>query len=142
MATRGRRSSAADEVLNAKITARPDAPKDLTKFQKSEWKAIVDRMPADWFTRETHGLLRQYLVHAENSTKLTTLVNEYNVDLVITPDGIEMFEKLTKMLEREGRAMSSLATRLRLTQQSRYNPATANVASTKAGVAKKPWEYE
>jgi hypothetical protein len=35
--------------------ARPDAPYDLTDEQSDEWWAVVNRMPADWFPRETHG---------------------------------------------------------------------------------------
>ena len=61
MGTRGKTSSAALEVQGAiAIVRRPDAPLDLTPEETDEWAAVVDSLPADWFARETHGLLKQY----------------------------------------------------------------------------------
>lgn len=142
MATRGRKSAASKEVSAAHLPGqRPAPPRDLTKFQSDEWRAVVARMPADWFTRETHGLLVQYVRHVENAAKLATAIDAFPASHLLTEDGAERFDKLTKMAEREGRAMSSLATRMRLTQQSRYKAETAATASKNAGTAaKKPWE--
>lgn len=144
MTARGRKSAASKEVSTAQLPGqRPAAPRGLTKFQKAEWEAIVGRMPADWFTRETHGLLVQYVRHAENANKLAGVLDRFPVADLATEDGAERFDKLTKMAEREGRAMSSLATRMRLTQQSRYNAKNASTGADKAGsAAKKPWETE
>jgi len=142
MAPRGRKSAASKEVKSAQLPGqRPAPPDDLTEFQAEEWRAIVGRLPSDWFSRETHGLLIQYVRHAENAAKLSTVLNAFPLEDINTEDGAERFDKLTKMFEREGRAMSSLATRMRLTQQSRYNALNANTASKKSGAnTKKPWE--
>lgn len=143
MAKRGRKSIKAIETAVVTLDQRPLPPSDLTIFQKKEWSAVVGRMPGDWFTRETHGLLTQYVRHVENASRLAEKIDSFNLDLLLTNEtDMEVFEKLTKMMEREGRAMSSLATRLRITQQSRYNPASANVAAKKAGTVLKPWEFE
>ena len=39
---------------------RPDVPPDLDEEQGRVWRDVVNRMPADWFPAETHGLLTQY----------------------------------------------------------------------------------
>jgi hypothetical protein len=48
--------------------ARPEPPEDLTEEQAAEWSAVVDRLPADWFPRETHGLLARYCRHGSRRT--------------------------------------------------------------------------
>jgi len=50
-----------------------------------------------------------------------------------------MFDKLTKVHERESRAVTALARSLRLTHQSRYDEKTANTAAKNAPVIK-PWK--
>jgi phage terminase small subunit len=59
MRTHGR-ISAEERVVVSLQDYRPDAPAELTAEQADEWRAIVKRMPGNWFTRETHPLLVQY----------------------------------------------------------------------------------
>jgi hypothetical protein len=40
---------------------------DLTDEQAAEWGAVVDRLPVDWFLRETHGLVAQYCGHVRTT---------------------------------------------------------------------------
>ena len=136
---RGRTSAAAKEVHSlAPGAQRPAPPSHLTAAQRREWRAIVDRLPADWFTRENHALLAQYCRHVDNANRLAKAIAKTDLATVA---GAESFDKLTRMHEREGRAASSLATRMRLTQQSRYNAQSANTAAKNAGTAeRKPWE--
>jgi hypothetical protein len=56
---RGRKGAAALSVVAGTINAveRPEPPAELTAEQAWEWQAIVDRMPADWFTVETWPVL-------------------------------------------------------------------------------------
>lgn len=135
MGTRGRVSAAALEVAQpskVETIQRPDAPYDLTDEQTEEWWAVVNRMPADWFPRETHALLSQYCRHVVAARRLAQLIaaeeaGEFDLD---------RYDQLLRMQEREGRALSSLATRLRITQQS-----TVSAKAKKPGLSgKKPWE--
>ena len=118
MAQRGRQSAASLEV--AKVSPiekvqRPDAPYDLTDEQSEEWWAVVNRLPADWFPRETHGVLAQYCRHVVAARRVAQLVNaEEKAGATLD---LGRYDVLLKMQEREGRALSSLATRLRITQQ-------------------------
>lgn len=133
MGTRGRKSVAALSVaVPLGITNRPDAPYDLTDEQADEWRAVVNRMPADWFQRETWPLLSQHCRHVVAARRLAQLIHAH--------EGAEDFnvgdyDKLLKMQEREGRAISSLATRMRLTQHATYDK-----TKKKPIEAKRPWE--
>lgn len=123
MGARGRKSGASLEVVKtASVMAvdRPAAPDDLTDEQAQEWDAVVCRMPADWFPRETHGLLAQYCRHVVSARRVGQMIEDLmkggNSD-----DWVADYDRLLKMQEREGRAISSLATRMRISQQSQYH---------------------
>ena len=136
MAQRGRKSADSLQVVtpgNVSSLARPEPPSDLTPEQADEWWAVVERMPADWFPRETHGLLTQYCRHVVTARRVAQLVQseEGAEDLDIT-----RLDQLYKMQEREGRALSSLATRMRISQQALVDKRTDKPGRT----AKKPWE--
>lgn len=135
MGTRGRVSAASQEVAKVgKIEAieRPDAPYDLTDEQAGEWWAVVNRLPADWFPRETHGVLAQYCRHVVTARRVAQLVAACEAE---TDLDLGQYDQLLKMQEREGRALSSLATRLRITQQ-----ATVSAKAKKPSAVKRPWE--
>jgi hypothetical protein len=136
MAKRGRTSLAeltsrplADVIASV---PRPDAPYDLTDEQAEEWRAVVDRLPADWFPRETWAMLAQYCRHVVSARRVGQLIEselqQKNLDL-------PQYDKLLAMQEREGRALSSLGTRMRLTQQ-----ATFDKERKKDRKVSKPWE--
>lgn len=136
MKTRGRTSTAALAVTAGKIETvqRPDAPYDLTDEQTDEWWAIVNRMPADWFPRETHGMLSQYCRHVVSARRVAQLIEQAMQAEAFDVDG---YNQLLIMQEREGRALSSLATRMRLSQQTTYDK-----SKKKPTVGKKPWETQ
>lgn len=135
MGTRGRTSAASREVAQVgkvETVQRPDAPYDLTDEQTEEWWAVVNRLPADWFPRETHGVLSQYCRHVVTARRVAQLVAACEAT---DPLDLGEYDQLLKMQEREGRAMSSLATRLRITQQ-----ATVSAKAKKPSSVKRPWE--
>jgi len=122
MGDRGKKSSAAASVVpiqGGKSIARPIAPPDLTDVQAEEWDRIIGSLPADWFPPETHNLLSQYCRHSIAARNIGQLISNMEGLEAIE---IDEYDKLLKMQEREGRAMSSLATRMRMTQQATYHP--------------------
>ena len=135
MTKRGRPSAASLEISNIDLletVQRPDAPYDMTDEQTDEWWAIVNRLPADWFPRETHAMLAQYCRHVVAARKISQLVTDCESDLDMD---LNRYDQLLRMQEREGRALSSLATRLRLTQQS-----TLTAKTKKPSMVKRPWQ--
>jgi hypothetical protein len=139
MGVRGRKSGASLSVSVTNLPGqRPEPPKELTAEQADEWRAVVARMPADWFTRETYPLLVQFCRHVCRSREVEAVLAGFDMR-----SDVEGFDRLTKIAEREGRAVSSLATRMRLTQHSRYSDKGAHGAAARAGAdapSGKLWE--
>lgn len=135
MGIRGRRSAASLAIIgsaNVEIIPRPSPPNELTDDQAHEWRAIVNSLPAEWFRRETHGMLAQLCRHVIAARKVADLIAAAEAD---PETDIENYDRLLKMQEREGRAMSSLATRMRISQQTTYDKSKKKPTS-----AKKLWE--
>jgi len=135
MGNRGRTSRAALEVVqpaDVERIDRPSAPDYLTDEEAAEWVAVTERLDATWFPRETHGLLADYCRHIIKGRRISQMIEAQHEagDL-----DIDALDKLYKMAERESRAASSLATRLRITQQSTVSPKTK-----KPTMVKKPWD--
>jgi hypothetical protein len=140
MRQRGRVSS--DALVVAETTAptiqpveRPDAPYDLNDEQAEEWWAVVNRMPPTWFPRETHGMLAQYCRHVVRGRKVSQMADEMEKLRGTDAFDFEVYCKLLAEEEKQTRTIASLATRMRITQQSTYDP------KTKKGVAgTRPWD--
>lgn len=118
MEQRGRKSSAALTVISGDgivTISRPDPDESLTEEQAKEWRDVVNRLPAEWFPRETHGMLVQYCRHVVSARRIATLLAGIEGGRKVD---VGSYDQLLKMQEREGRAISSLATRMRISQQS------------------------
>jgi hypothetical protein len=131
-----RPSAAALEVIQGNVTAlrRPDAPSCLTDEQAEEWRAIVTRMPPNWFPRETHPLLIAYCRHVVSQTRIEQLIQHAENS---TRFNFETYDRLLRARERESKAIQNLATRMRLTQLSQVDR-----RKTRGTVASKPWQGE
>ena len=138
MAKRGRKSAAEMQIarLSSTIEAvhRPDAPYELTDDQALIWRRLADDLPADWFTPKHTGLLKQYCRHEAQSDRIAQLVEQ---EMSKKELDIANYDKLLAMQEREGRAMSSLATRMRITHQALYDKST----KAQSRQVSKPWEF-
>jgi len=134
MRQRGRKSAASLEVVasNVSATERPPVPDDLSDEQAAVWQKITNRMPADWFPAETWPLLAMYCRHVVAARRVAQLIEQEEASESVD---IEALDRLYKMQEREGRAMSSLATRMRLTQQATYDKSRKKPAQVR-----RPWE--
>ena len=116
---------------------RPNPMPDMTQEQGEEWQAIVNRMADDWFPRESHQLLAQYCRHECEAKFIAGILRAHKLDPDKTNAWLEQYGDLLKLQEREGRAMSSLATRLRITQQS-----TVNAKTQKPPEPDVPWDFQ
>lgn len=136
MESRGRKSAADLAVVTADGLAairRPDPPSELTDEQAHEWRSVVNRLPAEWFPRETHGMLAQYCRHVVAARRVAQLIADLESNENFS---VEDYDRLLKMQEREGRAISSLATRMRISQQSTLDREKKKPLKP----AKKPWD--
>jgi hypothetical protein len=136
----GRKSTAALSVVaGTEIDGRPRAPSDLTPFQAEVWDRTVANEPAEQFkTAALQQLLKEYCRHVETADRLSKQVDLY------TGEGsnheLSEIDVLLRMRDRETKALADKATKLRLTNQSRYTPGAAGTAAKKSSEARKPWQ--
>tara|TARA_R110002096_G_scaffold436056_1_gene666537 strand:+ start:96595 stop:97017 length:423 start_codon:yes stop_codon:yes gene_type:complete len=135
---RGKKSAAELNVVPIERAIKPpSAPADLSNEMKAEWNAVVERMPPDWFTRETHGILTQYCRHVISARRVAQLIDQTETDNEFC---VQDYNRLLKMQSLESANITSLATKMRLTQQSKYSEKAAHTAAKNANNGPKPWE--
>lgn len=145
MAKRGRKSASQLTVgvqqfqESPTMVQRPDAPYDLTDTETDVWWTTVNAMPADWFPAETHALLKQYCRHVVTAAHIALLIQDFTKPKRGKEFDAHQYDKLCKMQEREGRAITSLARSMRLTQHSRVR---SDAASVKESFDQVPDDYE
>jgi hypothetical protein len=116
--------------------AAPIAPAGLNLPERRLWDAVVAAKPAGWFDAGTLPLLRGYVQAA-------ALCDVLAAKLTPLPEDMTELRRLLDMRDRESRRAAMLATKLRLTQQSRYRPETAaRRADGPPAGAPRPWQRD
>lgn len=130
---RGRPSAASLAVRQIEVVERQRPPHDLTDEEVEIWVAIVDCESADWFNSSTKPLLAQYCKHVIQARRISELIERAtsDKDLCITD-----YDRLLGMQARETRALMTLASKMRISQQATLNQ-RGNKHPTEA---RKPWE--
>jgi hypothetical protein len=139
MEGRGRRSAASLTVVPAGIPARMEPPQGMTDTQASLWREIVGGKPVDWFAADNAPLLAEYIRAVDMCNMLALQIEA----TIAGGDPVEMallMKAYLDMRDKEAKRATSIATKLRLTQQSRYTPQAASTANRKAGSSAKPWQ--
>jgi hypothetical protein len=132
----GRKSAASLSVVAGTIDGRPKPPSDLTDFQRGVWERTVGSEAADTFrTAALQQLLAEYCRHVEMADWL-----EKSIQGCKDGGDLDDLVKLVRLRDCETKALADKATKLRLTNQSRYTPQAAGTASKKAGAERKPWQ--
>lgn len=142
MAKRGRQSAASLQVsrgIGLSAENRIKAPLSLSDAELAVWNEVVNDQPANAFTA-THGpILEMYCRHVINNRILADELLNFDRSWLADDDGLNRYNKLLVMAERESRAASSLATRLRITRQAIDQQTVARSLNNHART-KKPWE--
>jgi hypothetical protein len=137
MKTRGRTSAEAQAmtVLAEPVERmqRPDAPYDLTDEEAKEWWAIVNRMPAEWFPRESHSTLTQLCRETVRARKVAQLAHE--MESSSSNFDLKEYRALLRTEAELSRIIVHLATKLRITQQSTFDE-----RKKKPVALTKPWD--
>jgi hypothetical protein len=138
----GRPSKADLAVVQGNFGNRPEPPADLTERQAEIWRLIVAGEPADFFATEVvRGLLADYCRHRESCDLLSQTIGEFNPAWLKTAKGAKTYSSLLNMRDKEAAACARMATKLRLTNQSRYTPQAAATAA-KHTAASAPWDFK
>ncbi len=140
-----RKSAASLAVIQGSLDRRPDPPADLTELEAEVWATTVAHEAADVFgTAALQQLLKDYCRHVVAAERLGKVIEGH---MAGEPDGEEAIslkelDCLLKMRDRETKAIADKATKLRLTNQSRYTPKAAATAAKREGQAAKPWQFK
>src|SRR5262245_13170770 len=138
MGTRGRPSSKDLELVGPRpieIVERIRPPHELNDEETEFWVAVTASEPADWFSASTAPLLTQYCRHCVHARRIAELLERATGDKALDPNN---YDRLLRMQERESRAIVTLATKMRICQQSTTN----HRGNKRTGTAKKPWEFD
>lgn len=140
MDQRGRKSAAASLHVVHLPGQWPQPPDRLTEAQAKAWENIVVTKPHDWFGPDTYPLLVEYIRAAEQADVLARQLEDFDSEWLKDDDGLQRYEKLSRLADAKAASLARLATKMRLSQQSRYSEKTAATASKQAGsAAAKPW---
>ena len=129
-----RKSSAALVVVPPSPQTLVEPPGDLTEAEAALWRAVVESKPREWFGEDSLPLLKEYVRAATMCDRLDGRIKLLEVD-----GSVADVRLVLDMRDKESRRTASLATKLRLTQQSRYTPLSANTANNRAS-GRRPWQ--
>jgi hypothetical protein len=135
MDTRGRKSAASLTVLHGERLERVQPPLDLTEAESSLFVQVRDTKPADWWTVDNAPLLVEYV----RALAMCDLLAARLRIAMESAAEVGEIKELLRMRDGESRRAVSLATRMRLSQQSTYNAKSGNTASRRAA-GSRPWD--
>jgi len=119
----------------------PDPPEELSEDEGKEWRRYWAVSPPGWFPRETWPLLVQLCRHVVNARWLGETMQEVRAGLLdpTNAEEIKHLEVITRLHDREGRAMAAIMEKLRLTTQQRINRNVAAPMQAEEKPEVRPW---
>ena len=139
MKQRGRKSTASLATVTALPLRMLAVPDDLTGEEAEVWSRVAATKPGDWWDAGSTPLLAQYARAVVQSETVAELVRTVLTNLVTDPDELARYKELRKIQAALSAEIASLATKMRLTQQARYNAKNSDTASRKVN-GRKPWQ--
>lgn len=143
MKQRGRKSveSMAVATLDAPgVSERLNAPVHISDAERGVWIEVVNDQPAAAFSATHAPLLELYCRHIVQARILADELTNFDRAWMADDEGLKRYDRLLGMAERESRAASSLATRLRITRQAVEHPTTVGRGLAAQSKQRKPWE--
>lgn len=130
MGQRGR-NNIIELTVAQKGKQRPAPPVELTKEEAATWREVVSGLSPDWFTPDTFPLLVQYCRHVNRARQISQLVETMMTGKKprfmgrgAARDRVLWEKHLFLLLEKEesiSRVIATLATKMRICQQSTYD---------------------
>ena len=107
----------------------------LTDDQAQVWRETVEARSADYFGEDAAPLLEEYCRVVVMCRLLAV-----QIEAALAGDELGDLKSLLDMRDKESRRLTSIATKLRITNQSRYTPDKAAVKARKGGGGK-VWQF-
>lgn len=129
-----------NEVINSgnliEVLDRPEPPANFNFLESEVWQMVVDSMPSGWFPEASFPVLSAYCkntVAMDNISELITVCTQDPIKM-----DINLYLKLVRSQKEVSSVLASLATKLRITQQSTVTK--QGVPRNNENTHKKPWE--
>jgi hypothetical protein len=121
---------------------RPSPPAQLDAREGAIWTKIITQLPADWITAEAAPMLTELCRHIHHADDLSAdlavaraavdeLRKQPDPDSAKLAAAMEEYRALLRAHGYQSERIGNLATKLRLSPQSRYAPSTAKRAAAK-----------
>ena len=120
---------------------QPEPPEELSPDEAKEWRRLLAVAPYNWFPREVWPLLIQLCRHIVTGRWLGESLQEVRAGLLDPKDAeqIKHLNTLCILHEREGRAITALMEKLRLTTQQRIARDVAAPQQAEQAPEIQPW---
>lgn len=142
MGARGPKPNAARRVIEGGFGTRPLPPADATPEEAELWRETTSSEPAGFFaSAASRAMLKDYCRHRITADKITSVINLFKAEWLKNAEGSKRYAMLLKMRDLEARGAAGMATKLRLTNQSRYTPQAAGTAARANPTVPPPWEF-
>ncbi len=142
MAKRGRKSPGDLSTVVIDVGRQgmpPPPPTELSDAQAAIWRDVVGSLPALWLKRAVYPIAVAYCRHATRARLLEMQVAQFEPEWTRVEGGLERFDRLLALCERETRAMIACARALRLRPHAQMHPRTAGRAIDGLPVGPPPW---
>lgn len=136
MGQRGRKSAASLSVVRPLENGLPQPPESYNEDAAALWSQMVASKPQDWWDASTLPLLDAYVKTCIEHQRISQLVE--GMHPIASDDEVVAYERLHKIQDRLASQMARMATKMRLSQQSKYGARGADTASKGGG--KRPWD--
>ena len=125
----GRKSAASLSVIPIGASVpRLSPPAHLNADARAAWNEVVAARPAEFFDRSSAALLESYAVATAEHRRLSKIIG--TLDPIADAD---TFGKITRAMDTHALRIGAVATKLRLTNQSRFDAQRAGTLSRQTG---------
>ena len=96
----------------------PPPPSELSPAEARIWADCLGSLPSTWILPAHHGLMMDYCRRAATAERLGREIEAFESSWLEVPGGVERYNALLLMRDRESRAMFAAGRQLRLTPAS------------------------
>jgi hypothetical protein len=129
-----------NDLMAVTHETRIGPPATLSDAERFVWLELTNAVPANFFTEIHRPMLEMYCRHVAFHKVLSEQALAFELAWLADPDGLKRYNLMLQMVERESRAASALATRLRITKQATEHRETAGRAQVNHVSGTKPWD--
>jgi hypothetical protein len=100
-------------------------PAQLNEAEAAVWRSLVEQMPPNWFTPETHTMLGTLCAVTVQLAGVNREFAKFEPGVPVRAARWKRYRELTRMRGQLANQIAMLSTKLRITPQSRIDPVKA-----------------